>query len=325
MSGHIVVTGAAGFIGSHLCEALLSGGHQVIGIDNFDSFYERSYKWHNLEQLLKADSFQFLEGDAGDVSLLESIQQPVGAVIHLAARAGVQPSLKDPQGYVQANISVTNTLLEWMRRTGIKKLVFASSSSVYGNTLETPFQEDQNTDAAYSPYAFTKKACEVMNYTYHALYGIDVVNLRFFTVYGERQRPDLAIHKFVRLVYEGKPIRMYGDGSTARDYTYYADTIQGIIGALKYVISHSGIYEIINLGNSSPVQLKDLIAAIAKATGIEPHIIQEAEKPGDVTITYADISRAQQLLNYHPQTDLETGISRFVSWYQKYHLLSRAI
>lgn len=325
MEESVLVTGAAGFIGSHLCEALLSSGRHVVGIDNFDEFYEKSYKISNLKNLTCNEKFLFLEGDAGNRHLLEGISYPISSVIHLAAKAGVQPSLRNPQSYIHANISVTNTLLEWMRSAGKKKLVFASSSSVYGNTLEVPFREEQNTDAAYSPYAFTKKACEVMNHTYHQLFGIDIMNLRFFTVYGERQRPDLAIHKFVDLIFSGKPIRMYGDGSTARDYTYYADTIKGIMAALQYIETHEGVFETLNLGNSQPVCLRDLIDAIALATGKQPLLIREDEKPGDVTVTFADISRARELLGYHPTMSLQEGLERFVNWYRKEVLPSRSL
>lgn len=324
MLKHIVITGAAGFIGSHLCEKLLSEGYEVTGIDNFDSFYAKDLKVNNLKACRQFPAFRFISGDMGDVQLLAGIEGKIDAVIHLAAKAGVQPSLKNPQGYIQTNIADTNTLLEWMKLRQINKFIFASSSSVYGNTLQTPFTEKQNTDAAFSPYAFTKKACEVMNYTYHSLYNIDVINLRFFTVYGERQRPDLAIHKFVHNLYHNKPIYMYGDGSSARDYTYYADTVQGISSALKYIETHANVYEIINLGNSHPIKLRDLIATIADVTGITPNIIQDTDKPGDVAITYADISYAQQLLSYNPQTDLRTGISHFVEWY-KQNLLTSTI
>lgn len=317
MSKCIVVTGAAGFIGSHLCEKLLSEGYRVIGIDNFDTFYPKEYKLKNIAQSERFSSFAFIDGDAGSSMLLEGIKEQVDIVIHLAAKAGVQPSLNDPQSYIQSNIGVTNVLLNWMKQREIKKMIFASSSSVYGNTLQTPFTETQNTDTPFSPYAFTKKACEVMNYTYHSLYDMDVVNLRFFTVYGERQRPDLAIHKFVAAVFNGKPIYMYGDGSSARDYTYYSDTVNGIVSALKYIEAHEKVYEIVNLGNSNPISLKTLISTISEVADIKPRIIQDTEKPGDVAITYASIQRAKQLFGYEPEIDFETGIKNFVAWYKE--------
>lgn len=316
MSETILVTGAAGFIGSHLSEALISTGFNVIGIDNFDPFYNKELKRHNLTALLAKEKFRFIEGNVGDAETLDKAKK-VDLVIHLAAKAGVQPSLVNPQAYIHSNIFVTNTLLEWMKEKKIDKFIFASSSSVYGNTTEIPFRETQSTDIAYSPYAFTKKACEVMNYTYHALYGIDIINLRLFTVYGERQRPDLAIHKFVHNMFNKKPIYMYGDGESARDYTYYADTVKGILGALNFIKSKSGIYKIVNLGNNHPVKLADLISTISVVTEIEPIIIQVKKKPGDVDITYANIDCAKELFNYAPLTDLKTGIAKFTEWYRE--------
>ncbi len=316
MAKVILVTGAAGFIGSHLCEKLLAEGYRVIGIDNFDPFYPKKYKEQNITKCLQHPLFRLISKDAGDPAVLYEINETIDAVIHLAAKAGVQPSLKNPKQYIDSNISVTNNVLEWMRTKGMKKLIFASSSSVYGNSLQTPFHEKQSTDTAFSPYAFTKKACEVMNYTYHSLFDIDVINLRFFTVYGERQRPDLAIHKFVANILAGKPIYMYGDGSSARDYTYYADTVSGIFAALQYIFNHVKVYEIINLGNSKPIQLIELIQTIASVTGVEPIIIQDIDKPGDVAITYAAVDHAKELLDYQPTTTMQDGITNFVAWYK---------
>jgi nucleoside-diphosphate-sugar epimerase len=316
MNYTILVTGAAGFIGSHLCEKLLSLDHEVIGIDNFDPFYDRKIKEQNLNVSSKHAGFTFIEGDAGNKILLNKISSKIDIVVHLAAKAGVQPSLKDPQGYIHANIIVTNVLLEWMKEKDIRKFVFASSSSVYGNNAKLPFEETDAVDEPISPYAFTKRSCELMNYAYHSLYGFDVFNLRFFTVYGERQRPDLAIHKFVHQIFTGKPIRMYGSGNTARDYTYYADTVNGIVAAIDYTIQQTAFYHIINLGNSIPVKLIDLIVAIGEAIGREPQIIIDNEKPGDVEITYADIQRAKKLIDYEPATNLKTGLKNFVEWYK---------
>jgi nucleoside-diphosphate-sugar epimerase len=317
MSKTILVTGAAGFIGSHLCEALLRSNHKVIGVDNFDPFYSRQEKESNLSHSKKSSNFLFLEGNAGDTQLLNRIPEKIDIVVHLAAKAGVQPSLKNAPGYIDTNIGVTNALLEWMREKTIPKFVFASSSSVYGNNAKIPFEEKDPVNEPISPYAFTKRSCEIMNYTYHSLYGFDIINLRFFTVYGERQRPDLAIRKFVHNIYAGKPITVYGDGKTARDYTYYADTVNGVMSAINYVCNHSKVWDIINLGNNNPVSLIDLIDSIASATGIDPILVYEEMKPGDVNITYANIEKGKQILDYQPQVSLQTGIRNFVKWYKQ--------
>lgn len=311
----ILVTGAAGFIGSHLCERLIERGHQVTGIDNFDLFYAKELKQKNLAHLLTQPSFRFIHGDLANAETL-SVVGDIEVVVHLAAKAGVQPSLKNPQQYIDVNIKLTNTLLEWMRERGIRKFVFGSSSSVYGNTSEVPFKEDQHVDSPISPYAFTKRSCELMNYTYHNLYNIDVINLRFFTVYGERQRPDLAIHKFVRSLFNNEPIYFYGSGDTARDYTYCGDTVKGIIGAINYITKNENVWDVFNLGNSTPVSLSSLISSISVAAGKEPQIIYTHKMAGDVDVTYADISHAQKILGYAPGTGLEEGLSRFVAWYK---------
>ncbi len=319
MKESILVTGAAGFIGSHLCEALLDRGYNVIGIDNFDSFYDREIKENNLKISLASKQFNFIEGDVANRGLLDDVRSKIDVVVHLAAKAGVLPSLKQPQAYIHTNIEMTNVLLEWMKERKINKLIFASSSSVYGNNAKIPFEESDGVNEPISPYAFTKRSCELMNYTYHSLYKFDIVNLRFFTVYGERQRPDLAIHKFLRLMMEGKPITIYGDGSTARDYTYYSDTVEGVIAAIEYVKKNEGVWDTFNLGNHTPVSLMDLIAAISNASGIEPVLIYEEMKPGDVNITYASIEKAKALLGYHPAVSLQDGMQRFVHWYRHQH------
>ncbi|HTD93464.1 MAG TPA: NAD-dependent epimerase/dehydratase family protein [Chitinophagaceae bacterium] len=316
MNKGILVTGAAGFIGSHLCESLLTQGHQVSGIDNFDPFYDRSIKETNLAGFIGHPSFDFIEGDAGDRNVLEKMERKPSVVIHLAAKAGVQPSLKDPSAYIRSNILMTNTVLEWMREQGIRKLLFASSSSVYGNMEEMPFREDQLVDFPVSPYAFTKRSCELMNYTYHQLYKLDVVNLRFFTVYGERQRPDLAIHKFVDKILREQAIQLYGNGDTSRDYTYWKDTVGGIEGALKYITGRENVFESINLGNNSPVKLIELVREIASLLKVEPEIVYEDKKQGDVDITYADIGKAQRLLGYRPATGLAEGLQNFITWFR---------
>ncbi|MBS1512380.1 MAG: NAD-dependent epimerase/dehydratase family protein [Bacteroidetes bacterium] len=311
----IVVTGCAGFIGSHVCELLLAKGYKVIGVDNFDPFYNRSVKENNLKNFLAHPGFSFYEADL--CNGMEFIKEnDIHAVIHLAAKAGVRPSLEDPEGYIRANITGTQKVHEFMLKKGIKKLVFASSSSVYGNNKKIPFSETDNVDNPISPYAFTKKAGELMNYTFHHLYDKDVVNLRFFTVYGPRQRPDLAIHKFVNKIDKNEPITLFGDGSTSRDYTYVEDTVDGILKALQYCINNPGVYTTVNLGNNNPVTLKDLVNTIYSGMNKQPNLIYEPMQPGDVDITFADISKAISLFDYHPATKIEEGISKFISWHK---------
>jgi len=317
----IVVTGCAGFIGSHLCEKFLALGHMVVGIDNFDPFYDRSVKERNLSLFKDHPEFEFIEADLADFRLLNKIpdHKAIDAVVHLAGKAGVRPSIEDPRGYTRANIVATQNILEIMKNKGIKKLAFASSSSVYGNTKEVPFHEEQDVSNPISPYAFTKKACELINYTYHALYGLDIINMRFFTVFGPRQRPDLAIHKFTKLILNNAEIPMFGDGNTSRDYTYCDDTVDGICRVLNYLFDHEKVYEIINLGNNQPVRLRDMIATIEQATGKKARIRQLPMQPGDVDITFASIEKAESLLGYHPKYSFEEGIRNFVDWYRKSH------
>jgi nucleoside-diphosphate-sugar epimerase len=315
----IVVTGCAGFIGSHLSEKLLAEGNRVIGIDNFDPFYDRQIKERNLSASIGHPNFRFFEVDLADFDTLSSNLQgeSIDTIVHLAGKAGVRPSIEDPQGYIRANITATQNVLDVMKDKGIKKLAFASSSSVYGNTRETPFHEGQDVSNPISPYAFTKKACELINYTYHSLYDLDIINLRFFTVFGPRQRPDLAIHKFTRLILSGEEIPMFGDGSTSRDYTYYEDTVAGIRGAINYLNSNEKVYEIINLGNNQPVKLSDMIAAIEKACGVKANIKQLPMQAGDVDITFANIEKAKRLLDYNPHYSFDEGVQNFVDWYRQ--------
>ncbi|RNI30864.1 NAD-dependent epimerase/dehydratase family protein [Rufibacter immobilis] len=315
--GNILVTGAAGFIGSHLSERLLKEGFHVIGIDNFDSFYDRSIKEANLASLKGMPGFSFYEADLIAPEEIQQITEKVDAVVHLAAKAGVLPSIKDPKGYLDANLGATMTLLEFMRERNIKKYVFASSSSVYGNNKKIPFSETDAVDNPISPYAFSKKSGELLNHTYHHLYNIDTVNLRFFTVFGPRQRPDLAIHKFFRLIYDGQPVTLYGDGGTARDYTFVQDTVTGIVAALRFVMKNEGVFETFNLGNNSPVALKDLIKNIYEVIGKDPNIQYKPMQPGDVDITYADIDKAKKMLGYNPQTSLLDGLKAFNEWYNE--------
>ena len=313
----ILVTGCAGFIGSHVCENLLQMGHKLVGIDNFDDFYDKKVKVKNLSSYDKHERFFFYEMDL--TAKADYIQLPEGidAVIHLAAKVGVLPSLKNPEDYINTNILGTNLLLEFMVKRDIKKLLFASSSSVYGNNAQIPFVESDEVNGPISPYAFTKRSCELMNYSYHDLYNIDIINLRFFTVYGPRQRPDLAIHKFFNLIYNNEAIQQYGDGSSARDYTFVGDTVQGITSALEYILSNKDVYEIVNLGNNTPVNLKELINSIYEVIGVESKVEIQEMKPGDVNITYANIDKAKSLFGYHPQTTLKEGLMRFKSWFEE--------
>jgi nucleoside-diphosphate-sugar epimerase len=311
-----IVTGCAGFIGSHLTESLLKQGIKVYGIDNFDDFYDESIKRKNIEHFINNDNFQLIEKDLTTKSWFNDFENiQIDLVIHLAAKAGVRPSVNNPVEYLQSNIIGTFNVNEFIKQKNIKKYIFASSSSVYGDTNIIPFNENECCNHPISPYAYTKKTCEVMNYTLYSLYQTDILNLRFFTVYGPRQRPDLAIHKFFNLIYNNKPIEMYGDGTSARDYTYVLDIIEGVNGAIKYIFSHENIYEIINIGNHYPVKLIDLINEIQKITNIEAKIIKKPMNKGEVNITYADISKANKLLNYKPKTNIQEGLKAFNNWY----------
>jgi len=312
----ILVTGCAGFIGSHVCELLLAKGFEVIGIDNFDPFYNKSIKLDNLKAFKNHKKFTFYEIDITET--LEKIpKQSIDAIIHLAAKAGVRPSIEDPKGYFNTNIIGTERILEYMKNNAITKLLFASSSSVYGNNIKIPFNEDDNVDFPISPYAFTKKAGELLNYYYHHMYNIDIINLRLFTVYGPRQRPDLAIHKFVNKIELNEKITLFGDGLSARDYTYIDDTVQGIIKALQFCMNNTAVYLILNLGNNNPVKLNDLVNLIYQEMGKEKDVSYTNMQPGDVDITFADISKAQKILNYSPVIDITTGIRNFIRWRQQ--------
>lgn len=317
---NIVVTGCAGFIGSHLCEELLKLKYYIIGIDNFDPFYPKEIKESNLHQLRKNSNFTFIEADLTDMKNCLNHINYAEAVIHLAGKAGVRPSIEHPDLYIDNNITATKNILEAMRRNSISKMLFASSSSIYGNNPKTPWNESLNVDNPISPYAFSKKSCELLNHTYHHLYNLDILNLRFFTVFGPRQRPDLAIHKFVKLIENNEEITMYGDGNTSRDYTYVKDTCNGIINALEYITNNENVFDTVNLGHHHPVKLKDLINMIGDATGVTPKIKQLPMQAGDVDITYADISKAQNLLGYCPKTEMKDGLREFVKWYRQTHV-----
>lgn len=313
----VLITGCAGFVGSHLSERLLAEGHRVVGLDNFDPFYARELKEANLALLRPHPNFTFRELDlrGGPAALAALPPGPYDAVVHLAAKAGVGPSVREPAAYIENNVLGTTHLLEWMRLQQVPSLLFASSSSVYGNTPTRPFREDEPLLArCISPYAASKLAGEELTYTYHHLYGLGVLNVRLFTVYGPRQRPDLAIHSFARLLRAGQPLPVYGDGSTARDYTFVADTVEGIVRGLAYLQAHPGTYETVNLGSSTPVPLLALIAALGEATGTTPDLQFRPTQAGDVEITYADNEKARQLLGYAPQTTLAEGLRQFVRW-----------
>ena len=314
-----LVTGGAGFIGSTLVERLLKEGNRVVVLDNFNDFYEPVLKEKNVEPFSGNPNFKLVRGDIRDEravgeAFLGFDNEGVDVVMHLAAMAGVRPSIENPVLYQEVNGLGTQNILEAARRSGVSKLVLASSSSVYGNCKEVPFREDMTVDFAISPYAATKKANEVMAHVYHHLFGMDVVMLRFFTVYGPKQRPDLAINKFVRMMRNGEKIPMYGDGTTSRDYTYVDDIVDGICRTFDYLNGHDGVYEIINLGSNNPIPLKDMIATIGKVLGTEPKIEQLPMQPGDVERTFADISKARKLLAYEPSVSFEEGVRRFVEW-----------
>ncbi|QKE75833.1 NAD-dependent epimerase/dehydratase family protein [Arthrobacter citreus] len=336
-----VVTGGSGFIGSHICEQLIKKGNRVINIDNFTNFYDYKIKIKNVLESTQMDvNFEFLNKTEDLNRLVKIVDQPnyrlclvdirdygslgavfqeetIDCVIHLAGYAGVRPSLEDPKIYIDVNIQGTLTLLELMKEYNVKKLIFASSSSVYGNNKTVPFSENDNVDFAISPYAATKKSGEVICHTYHHLYGIDMMLLRFFTVYGERQRPDLAIHKFTKFIDEERPIPFYGDGLSERDYTYIGDIIDGMEKSLRYLEEHSHVYEIINLGESTTITLKQMVVTIENILGKKATLEKLPTQPGDVQKTYADISKAKRLVNYKPNTNFEDGIKQFIKWYRR--------
>ncbi len=333
----ILLTGCAGFIGSHTLDRLLAEGHHVIGVDNFDPFYAKSLKLANLrphvDQDLAAEgkglsakgihshsaskgSFELLEGDLADERTYAKLKflignEPLDAVIHLAAKAGVRPSIEDPVGYQRANVIATQNLLEFAKEQSIQQFVFASSSSVYGVNPNVPWSETHNVSGPISPYASTKVSCELLGHVYSHLYGIRFLGLRFFTVYGPRQRPDLAINKFVRLIEAGEPIPVFGDGSTRRDYTFVADTVSGILGALHYDKTN---YEVVNLGNDQTVTLSEMIQTIEAVVGKKAIIDRQPEQPGDVPQTWANVSKAKKLFGYEPSTPFKDGVEQFYNW-----------
>ena len=311
---NILVTGGAGFIGSHLVDRFLSEGDwQVSVVDDFNDFYDPAIKRGNVRVHEKNPNYRLFEADIRDKATLEKIFEENGfsCIVHLAARAGVRPSLEQPSLYAETNIQGTLNLLELARASGVRQFVFGSSSSVYGINARVPFSEDDPIRQPISPYAATKAAAELLCHTYSHLYDMRCVCLRFFTVYGPRQRPDLAIHKFACLISEGKPIPVFGDGSTRRDYTFIDDIIAGVRAAIDYTSSD---YEVINLGESRTVALRELISLLEKELGATAKIDRQPLQPGDVPQTYADITKARRLLGYNPQTQIEEGLHRFVEW-----------
>ena len=318
---HVLVTGGAGFIGGHLCRRLLSGGHRVTAVDNFDPFYPRAIKEEGIEDL-PAHSFTLIETDICNTdTLLQALHgRSVDAIVHLAAKAGVRPSIEAPKAYERTNVGGTQSMLTVAQELGIDTFIYGSSSSVYGNNDKVPFAEDNPVRHPISPYAATKRSGELLAHTFHHLRGLTVHGLRFFTVYGPRQRPDLAIHKFARQLLTDQPITMYGDGTSSRDYTYVEDIVDGVAKSLRRAMSRDEPeYEIINLGGSETTELRDLISGIADAMGIPPEIEQLPEQPGDVERTYADISKAGTLLDWEPETPIEVGLQRFSEWVTRYY------
>ena len=319
-SRRVVLTGGAGFIGSHLAEALLRRGNQLTIVDSLDEFYSPAWKQANLEEIRRAGCFQFFPADICDAERLREILSKAhpDLVIHLAARAGVRPSIEQPRLYERVNVAGTLNLLELCRELKVPKFIFGSSSSVYGATSRAPFSEEEAGLQPISPYAATKLAGETLSYTYAHLFGLCVICLRFFTVYGPRQRPDLAIHKFTARIEAGKPIPVFGDGSTGRDYTHVQDIVAGALAATEYKArSASGVsFEIFNLGNSHPVKLRELVELLEKTTGKKAILEQRPLQPGDVPLTWADISKAGRLLGYRARTPLKEGLEQFVAWYR---------
>ena len=334
-----LITGASGFIGSHLAEQLLKNGHSVINVDNFDDFYSYEIKVENtLESVGLPADFEFLDKEKDiqrlisqtasdhyklywqDIRDMEGLriifaENKIDMVVHLAALAGVRPSIERPLEYADVNIKGSMNLWELCREYGIHKFVCASSSSVYGNNEKIPFSETDNVDRPISPYAATKKCGEILGHTYHHLYGIDMIQLRFFTVYGPRQRPDLAIHKFTKLISDGAEVPFYGDGTTARDYTFVEDIIDGILKSIKYLENHKNVYEILNLGESEVVTLEEMLSSIEAC--VEKQAVRKnlPMQPGDVNKTNADIAKAQAMIGYNPTTKFQNGIKKFVEWF----------
>lgn len=311
----ILITGGAGFIGSNLVDSLLEDKeNRITCLDNFDSFYDPQIKKDNIKHHLTNSNYTLVDADIRDINQLkEKLTDHYEIIIHLAAKVGVKPSVSDPITYAEVNINGTQNMLELARELKCKKFIFASSSSVYGVNSHVPWKENDHALLPISPYAATKISGELLGHVYSCLFNIQFIGLRLFTVYGQRQRPDLVIHKFTKLILENKPITIYGDGSTKRDYTYIDDIVAGFLAALDY----SGLqYEIINLGNNKPVELSQLIALLEKVLRKKADINELPEQPGDLSMTFADVSKAQRLLGYQPKTDLKVGLQKFVNWFR---------
>ncbi len=313
----ILVTGGAGFIGGHVCRRLVADGHDVVAVDNFDPFYARSIKEEGIADLPANDRFRLVEGDIVDARTLGSLSDfGADTIIHLAAKTGVRPSVVDPVSYHRVNVIGWQNVLDFAVASGIRTVIFGSSSSVYGNGLRVPYSEDDLV-APLSPYAVTKCAGELLAHSYNHLYGLTVHCLRFFTVYGPRQRPDLAIHKFAARMLRGEKIPVFGDGSTSRDYTFVDDIVQGVVGSLRRAAEHPGEFDIFNLGNSQTVTLSEMIATLERVLGVDAKRELLSPQPGDVDRTFANIEKAGRLLGYRPTTPFEDGIRVFAEWLTK--------
>lgn len=319
----ILVTGGAGFIGSHLSERLLKEGNKVLVIDNFNDYYDPKIKRNNIEEVKKTclennislNNYKIFEGDIRDNNFLKEVfSNNIDSIMHLAAMAGVRPSIQNPSLYYDVNITGTVNLLEKCRETGVKQFVFASSSSVYGNNEKVPFSESDRVDNPISPYAATKKSGELLCHTYHHLFDMNIACLRFFTVYGPRQRPDLAINKFTSLILEDKEIPFYGDGSTSRDYTYVEDIVDGIIRSINYVNTDEKIFEVFNIGGDKTVSLIEMVETIEEVLGKKAKLNRLPMQPGDVNRTCADIAHSSETIGYSPKTTFKDGIKKFIAW-----------
>ncbi|HKH84769.1 MAG TPA: NAD-dependent epimerase/dehydratase family protein [Gemmatimonadales bacterium] len=313
----VLVTGAAGFIGSHLVEGLVAQGDEVIGIDNFDPFYPRSMKERNLAEVGRWKGFAFREQDLLDVAALRTLLTPETVLVHLAAKAGVRPSLADPVGYARANVTGTAAVLEAARQAGVSRIVFGSSSSVYGDSTPAPFREDAVAIVPVSPYAATKRAGELFLSSVAPIYGFKAVSLRFFTVYGPRQRPDLAIHAFARKMVDGETLTLFGDGTQARDYTYSDDIVAGVLAAVAWTATAPVGVETFNLGGNRSIPTEGMVAEIAQALGVKPKIQWAPMQPGDVQQTSADLTKSGAILGYAPKTPFPEGIRRFIRWFRE--------
>jgi UDP-glucuronate 4-epimerase len=310
-----LITGAAGFIGSHAAEALLERGDTVVGLDNFHPFYPRAAKERNLARSRDHERFRFVEADIRDPALSERLPDGIRRIVHIAALAGVRPSVDDPEAFSDVNVTGTARMLELARQLGVEAFIFASSSSVYGDDTPVPFSEADAAVRPISPYAATKRAAELLCHSANHLHGLTTICLRLFTVYGPRQRPDLAIHRFARLLRDGTPLPIFGDGTSSRDYTYVDDIVSGFLAAGRWATDHPGGYEVVNLGGSRTVTLDELVRTISEEMGIQPRIDRLPMQQGDVRRTYADLTRAGELLGYEPQVEFREGVRRFLAWF----------